>query len=84
MKYLSLISAALLLTACVEAPPIVSDFNGSSVKVVTMAITSSAPTPAAAAEALRICNAGGKRKAEYASTRVDTNTYEATHLYLCL
>ncbi|WP_430463078.1 hypothetical protein [Tabrizicola sp.] len=83
MRYFVMLSL-LALTACVTPAPVVSDYNGSSVKVVTLAITSSEPTPEAAAEALRICKAGGKRKAEYASTRVNRQTYEAEHLYLCL
>lgn len=83
MRYIPFL-ALLSLAACVEPGPIVSDYNGASVKVVTLAITSAEPTPEAAAEALRICKAGGKRKAEYASTRVNSQTYEAEHLYLCL
>ena len=63
MKYPALLSL-IALTACVESAPVVSDFNGSSVKVVTMAITSSQPTEASFNEATRICRAGGKRKAE--------------------
>lgn len=83
MKY-ALLCAALLTSACVLPPPVVADYNGDSVKVVTIAFDSTEPTPEAAAEATRICKAGGKSRAEYASTRVSTNTAEATHLYLCL
>jgi hypothetical protein len=79
-----MIGFAATLSACVETPPVVSDFNGDSVKVVTIAWASTEPTPATAAEANRICKAGGKSRAEYASTRVNSQTYEATHLYLCL
>lgn len=84
MKLFLLPIALLALTACELPDPVVSDFNGDSVKVVTLSLTSTETTPQAAAEALRVCRAGGKRTAEYASTRVDTRTYEATHLYLCL
>lgn len=72
------------LAACVETAPIVSDYNGDSVKIVTSSLVANQPTEATAAEALRICKAGGKRKAEYASTRTNNQTYEAEHLYLCL
>jgi starvation-inducible outer membrane lipoprotein len=75
--------SSLSLTACVTPPPVVADYNGDSVTVATLALTSSEPTPEAEAEATRICRAGGKNRAEYASTRVNPN-YEAMHLYLCL
>ena len=74
--------AALSLSACVAtAPPVVTDFNGASVKINTD-LMAAYPTPPATAEANRICAMDGKR-AEYASTRPIPNTgYE--HLYLCL
>jgi uncharacterized lipoprotein YajG len=83
MKSLLMLVAVVVLAGC-ETPPVVSDFNGDSVKIVTIAWTSAEPTPATQVEATRICTAGGKSRAEYASTRVDGRTSEATHLYLCL
>jgi hypothetical protein len=84
MKYHLMIVAGLLIAGCVPTPPVVSEYNGDSVTVVTIALTSSEPTPETEVEALRICRAGGKSRAEYASTRVNSQTYEASHLYLCL
>jgi len=76
------ILAALALPACVmTAPPVVTDFNGASVKLNTD-MMAAYPTPPTTAEANRICAMSGKR-AEYASTRPIPNVgYE--HLYLCL
>jgi starvation-inducible outer membrane lipoprotein len=84
MKRHVMIALAVALSGCVETPPVVADFNGDSVKVVTIAWTSAEPTAATAVEATRVCRAGGKSRAEYASTRVNPQNYEATHLYLCL
>lgn len=71
------------LAGCVQSPPVVSDFNGNSVKVQTEAYFDAKPTPEADAEAARICRAGGAKRAEYASSRV-VPQYTAEHLYLCL
>lgn len=84
VKNLAIFAALVALSACVLPGPIVSDYNGDSVKVVTLSYVSTVPTPETDSEALRICRAGGRVKAEYASTRMDTRTGESTHLYLCL
>ncbi len=77
------VAAALFLTACLEANPIVSDFNGASVKIQTSQFaTEVSAKDATQAEADRICGQAGKR-AEYASTRVLPN-YMFESLYLCL
>jgi hypothetical protein len=73
------------LTACVPATAIVTDYNGSSVTVVTSQFADFEEAgQTAAAEANRICQTGGASGAEYASTRSNPNTYENYHLYLCL
>ncbi|MBL9074283.1 hypothetical protein [Tabrizicola sp.] len=68
------------LSACVTTP-VVSDYNGASVKLVDYA---SGKTPENQAEATRICKAGGKQRAEYASSSYNSYTYQSQHLYLCL
>jgi hypothetical protein len=73
--------AIVALTGCVPTPPVVSDFNGASVKVVDYA---AGKTPENQAEASRVCKAGGKQRAEYASSSYNSNTYQSQHLYLCL
>ena len=79
---LPLICAPLL--GCVEAQPIVSDYNGDSVKIVTSQFDSLEYQRASAQkEADRICAVGGK-KAEYASTLHDNQNYQSHNLYLCL
>lgn len=75
----------LSAAACVPSEPTVTDYNGDSVRI---ALTNFAgegqhPTAAADAEALRICEKGGKRTAEYASSRW-INDVQFEHLYLCL
>lgn len=74
-----------LLSGCENPAPLVSDYNGASVKITqTQIATPSDPKdPAVVGEAQRICGTAGRR-AEYASTRLNPNTYEATHLFLCL
>lgn len=75
---------AIALTACAPATPIVSDFNGDSVKIVQTNIAGEGVRGAQTdAEASRICSKGSKKNAEYASSRV-LPTYEVEHLYLCL
>lgn len=77
---LSMICLALL-TACAETKPIVSDYNGASVKIQTDMFTPNAGE-STQAEANRIC-ATNRKRAEYASSRaLPEYTYE--HLYLCL
>lgn len=84
MKYRPLV-AALLLVGCVPITPLVSDYNGASVKIEFNDFGTDADHLAAAApEALRICRAGGKRRAEYASTTYNAQTYSSTLLFLCL
>jgi len=76
---------ALTLAACVPAgEPIVSDYNGDSVKIaMENYFGEGARSEATDAEALRICQKGGKRTAEYASVRQSAE-YQVEHLYLCL
>jgi hypothetical protein len=69
----------LCLMGCVE--PMVSDFNGSSVKIVED-FGARTPTPATVAEAQRICGKVGKTS-EYASTR-NLQNYQTEYLFLCL
>lgn len=79
------LSVAAIVAACAPANPIVSEFNGHSVTIVTSAFTPVEEAKAAAqAEATRICRTGGKSRAEYASTRSNSQTYENSNLYLCL
>ncbi|WP_298294458.1 hypothetical protein [uncultured Litoreibacter sp.] len=81
--FVGLISV-LAISACDVTEPIVSDFNGDSVTVVTGGLDSKEyQRETAAKEASRICGKVGK-KAEYASTRSDPNTYQNYNLYLCL
>ena len=82
MKLQIILASILILSAC-DATPVVSDFNGSSVKIQTSALTSVKEARASSqAEANRICGKVGKH-AEYASTRAAAD-YVAEHLYLCL
>lgn len=82
MKIQIILSSILALSACATAP-VVSDFNGSSVKIQTSAFTSVNEAKASSqAEANRICGKVGKH-AEYASTSAAAN-YVSEHLYLCL
>ncbi len=69
------------LTGCVDSQPIVSDYNGASVKIQTDMFTSKADEKTQA-EADRICGKSGKH-AEYASSR-SPKDYVYEHLYLCL
>lgn len=75
----------IALAACVPAgDPIVSDYNGDSVKIAMNNVFGEGGRSAATdAEALRICQRGGKRIAEYASVR-QSGEYQVEHLYLCL
>lgn len=74
----------LAFAACAPLPGVVSDFNGSSVKIRQETVANvPGVTPQIEAEATRIC-ATAKKKAEYASTlSAPTNEY-AEHLFLCL
>lgn len=85
MKTIPVVLAAVVLSACVPSEPTVTDYNGASVKiaVTNFAGEGQKPSPDVAAEALRICQKGGKRTAEYASSRW-INDVQFEHLYLCL
>lgn len=73
----------LLAAACVPATPIVSDYNGASVKIQMSQLADADEASASAlAEANRICSKEGKR-AEFASTRTVAD-YTSEFLYLCL
>lgn len=74
-------AAAFALSACIPANPVVSDFNGDSVKVQDSALAEGSKE-AATVEATRIC-AKRNRRAEYASVR-DLGDYRAEYLFLCL
>jgi starvation-inducible outer membrane lipoprotein len=69
-----------MLSAC-AAVPVVSDFNGSSVKIQSSSLAEDA-RDATQGEADRICSKVGKT-AEYASTR-QLPDYNVEFLYLCL
>lgn len=85
MSKLVLALPVLALAACVTSEPVVTDYNGSSVRIAVpnFAGEGQKPTPTTDAEALRICTKGGKRAAEYASSRW-INDIQFEHLYLCL
>jgi hypothetical protein len=72
--------APLALLGCVTQP-IVSDFNGSSVKLQE-AFGGASPKAETKLEAGRICGKVGK-KAEFASYR-NLPDYNTEYLYLCL
>ena len=84
--YLALL-AICLVASCGPMPenkPIISDFNGASVKLqMQNYFGEGRPNAASQAEASRICATGGKRRAEYASSIAKPN-YVVEHLYLCL
>jgi hypothetical protein len=85
-RYGVLLGSCLALQACVTYEPVVSDYNGDSVKLqvpeyaLQLDETLSAKTQA---EATRICQAGGSKRAEYASTRTLPSSREEL-LFLCL
>lgn len=85
MKAAAPLIALLFIAACVPpGEPIVSDYNGDSVKITMYnAFGEGGRSAATDAEALRICQRGGKRVAEYASVRQSAE-YQVEHLYLCL
>lgn len=78
-----LVLSAFALAACVPSQPIISDYNGDSVKIAMDNFLGGGTRNAESdAEAARICAKGGKT-AEYASTR-GLDEYTLEHLYLCL
>jgi hypothetical protein len=81
MKIVPSLFVLASLAACVPPAPVVSDYNGASVKVADYF---PGATPESMAEAERVCKAGGKRRAEYASSMQDLQTYQYFHLFLCL
>jgi hypothetical protein len=85
MRKLAQLTVLVALAGCVPAgEPIVSDYNGDSVKIaMSNAFGEGARSAATDAEALRICQKGGKRTAEYASVRQSAD-YQVEHLHLCL
>lgn len=83
-KCFCILAATLVVSACDVTQPVVSDFNGNSVKVATSSFdTIEYQRQTAGAEAARICGKVGK-KAEYASTTTNPQTYQSINLYLCL
>ncbi|MEF3046055.1 hypothetical protein [Pseudotabrizicola sp. L79] len=83
MKFKSSAAAFLLVSACVPATPIVSDYNGASVKIQISQLANQDEAKASAlSEAQRICARTGKR-AEPASTRTVAD-YTSELLFLCL
>lgn len=83
MKHAHLIMFLLPLTACVPSEPVVSDFNGDSVKIVQMDyMGEGARSEKTDNEAARICAKRG-RKPEFASVR-QLPDYTKEFLYLCL
>lgn len=80
-KSLPLLALVPLLAACVTTP-IVSDYNGDSVKLQGPSLYSDEVTAKFQVEAQRICGKAGKT-AEYASSIALPN-YTMEHLYLCL
>lgn len=80
MRFEMALVAVVAVAGCVSEP-LVSDFNGSSVKLQTDMFTAD-PADSTLAEASRICGKVGKT-AEYASTRALPD-YNYEHLYLCL
>ena len=80
----TLLGLSLLVLAGCSTDPLVSDFNGSSVKLQTdVFMTLAEAKKKTQAEASRICAKVGKQ-AEYASSRELPGGYVLEHLYLCL
>ena len=84
MRLVFLAAACLAVTACAPQAPIVTGYNGDSVTLQQASpLAPAARTPAADAEAARICAKGSKKRAEYASSH-QLPQYITEHLYLCL
>ncbi len=83
--FLATVTAFILVGCGFPVNPIVSDYNGDSVTIVTSAFSDQKEVKQKTqAEATRICAKGHKKRAEYASTRTNPDTYEQSHLYICL
>lgn len=78
---------ATSVSACNMQPsaPIIEQYNGSSVNIQESNLFGEAnpANPGVVAEANRICGTG-QRRADYASTIYNGQTYTASHLFLCL
>ena len=86
MRLSSVALAALIpLAACVPAEPVVSEFNGDSVRVRVGQLSDEARRggPRSQAEADGVCRTRGLR-ARYASTVPNDAEYYNEHLYLCV
>ena len=68
----------LLVAAC--AQPVVTEYNGDSIRITG---SDSTVTPQILAEAQRICRTQGLQ-AEYASTLTYQSSFTYSHLFLCL
>lgn len=86
MKKIFAVVAFSALAACeLPSDPVVTSFNGDSVTVVTSAFANPDEAKAKAqAEAERICQRGHRKRAEHVSVKTNTQTYESSHLFLCL
>ena len=80
-----LLSAQLLFVSAsaTMAAPIVTEYNGFSVRIQGGSFSERERSPITDAEAQRVCTLGGKGSAEYASTK-ELADYVLEHLYLCL
>ena len=88
VSHAAILLALLGLVSCspVSLVPVVSDFNGDSVKLQAYAYavaTDPEGSKKMDAEAARICKTGSKKRAELASSRELPN-YITEYLYLCL
>lgn len=84
-KVIPLVVLTALAACDITANPIVAEFNGDSVTIVTSQLVNRQEALAASTvEAERICSKGHKKRAEYVSTRANPNTYENADLFLCL
>ncbi|WP_152612075.1 hypothetical protein [Ruegeria sp. ANG-S4] len=85
MKKLTALIVLMGLAGCGDPQPIVSEFNGDSVNIITSSFSDRQQALAAStAEAQRICQKGSKKKAEHVSVRHNPNTYQNNDLFLCL
>ncbi|WP_147296756.1 hypothetical protein [Paracoccus thiocyanatus] len=85
IRFLAVLAVAAL-ASCGPAVPIVSDYNGDSVKIQMNTLHSEGEEVAKAkalAEATSICQRGHSKKAEMVSSRVVMD-YTVEYLFLCL